>query len=97
MVERVCQEEGLQYHTEENAGRIYVDLTGGQARPPNQWPQQPGNTDHPNYGQPHYQTAYPMGGGANYGSNTQQFDWQGEVKKHLPTILRLVKQCCVVM
>ncbi|PWY77501.1 DUF1771-domain-containing protein [Aspergillus heteromorphus CBS 117.55] len=30
-VEQVCQELGLQYATEENAGRIYVNLTGGPA------------------------------------------------------------------
>lgn len=99
MVERVCQEEGLQYHTEENAGRIYVNLTGGAAHPPSQWqqPQQPMDQSHPNYGQPQYQTAYPMGGGANYGNNQQSFDWEGQVKKNLPTVLRLLKQCCVVM
>lgn len=30
-VEKVCRELGLQYATEENAGRIYVNLTGGSA------------------------------------------------------------------
>ena len=29
-VEQVCQELGLQYHTEPNEGRIYVNLTGAQ-------------------------------------------------------------------
>ena len=29
-VEQVCQELGLQYHTEPNEGRIYVNLQGGQ-------------------------------------------------------------------
>lgn len=29
-VEQVCQELGLQYHTEPNEGRIYVNLSGGQ-------------------------------------------------------------------
>ena len=28
-VEKVCSEEGLQFHTEHNEGRIYVNLTGG--------------------------------------------------------------------
>lgn len=28
-VEQVCRELGLQYHTEENEGRIYVNLSGG--------------------------------------------------------------------
>lgn len=31
-VEQVCQELGLQYHTEPNEGRIYVNLTGGQVQ-----------------------------------------------------------------
>lgn len=30
-VEQVCRELGLQYASEENAGRIYVNLTGGEA------------------------------------------------------------------
>lgn len=29
-VEQVCSQLGLQYHTEPNEGRIYVNLTGGQ-------------------------------------------------------------------
>lgn len=34
-VENVCRELGLQYRTEENEGRLYVNLTGGSAeRPP---------------------------------------------------------------
>ncbi|PYH98595.1 DUF1771-domain-containing protein [Aspergillus ellipticus CBS 707.79] len=33
-VEQVCRELGLQYSTEENAGRIYVNLTGGSADMP---------------------------------------------------------------
>ncbi len=33
-VERICRELGLQYVTEENAGRIDVDLTGGTALGP---------------------------------------------------------------
>lgn len=33
-VEQVCQELGLQYATEPNAGRMYINLTGGQAQMP---------------------------------------------------------------
>ena len=36
-VEQVCQELGLQYATEENAGRIYINLTGGAAQMPSQF------------------------------------------------------------
>ena len=128
MVERVCQEMGLQYRTEHNEGRMYIDLTGGNAQPPpGSFQQQgPGQYDQSQYGQPHYQTAYPMGGQAQYGAwsqghqqqqypqqqqygqqqygqqaggqqQQQQFDYEGEIKKNLPTILRLLKSCCTVM
>ncbi|KOS18562.1 Smr domain-containing protein [Escovopsis weberi] len=33
-VEEVCRRMGLNYHVEENAGRIYVNLQGGEAIPP---------------------------------------------------------------
>ncbi|KAF2224903.1 Smr domain protein [Elsinoe ampelina] len=99
MVERVCQELRLQYHTEANAGRMYIDLTGGEARPPTEWPQAPGNVSQEEYGKPHYETAYPMGGGASYGWTKQnQLEMEKQVKKHLPKVLRfLKKQCCTVM
>jgi len=131
MVERVCQEQGLQYHTEQNEGRMYVDLTGGNAPPPSQYQSGPSqNYSQEQYGKPHYETAYPMGGGASYGawSNQQhggaqqqyggqqqhqqqnyggqqqqggaqqEFDYEAEIKKNLPAILRLFKRnCCVVM
>ena len=71
MVERVCQEEGLSYKTEHNEGRIYVDLTGGQAQPPASYQQGPGQYSQQQYGQPHYQTAYPMGGSPSYGAWSQ--------------------------
>ncbi|KAK4546759.1 hypothetical protein LTR36_001491 [Oleoguttula mirabilis] len=68
-VEQICQELGLQEHTEQNEGRIYIDLTGGDAgqAPPQQYNyQQHQQPQHQNYGQAHYQTAYPMGGNASY-------------------------------
>ncbi|RAH40981.1 Smr domain-containing protein [Aspergillus brunneoviolaceus CBS 621.78] len=46
-VEQVCRELGLQYATEENAGRIYVNLTGGPA----DMSQAPAH----HYQQPHHQ------------------------------------------
>ncbi|KAK8214768.1 hypothetical protein M8818_002350 [Zalaria obscura] len=63
-VEQVCQELGFKYTTEHNEGRMYIDLTGGNAQSgqynaPTQYNQQ-------QYGQPHYQTAYPMGGQPQY-------------------------------
>jgi hypothetical protein len=62
-VEQVCRELGLQYNTEQNEGRIYINLQGGAA--PGQMPsydyQQSHQPQHQNYGQPMYETAYPMG------------------------------------
>ncbi|KAK3672379.1 hypothetical protein LTR78_007686 [Recurvomyces mirabilis] len=73
-VEQICQELGLQYNTEANEGRMYIQLrpgAGGQQQGPPQMPaydyQQQHQPQHQNYGQPHYQTAYPMGGNPNYG------------------------------
>ena len=134
MVERVCQEMGLQYKTEHNEGRMYIDLTGGNAQPPSSYQQGPGQYDQSQYGKPHYQTAYPMGGAPQYGAwsqqqqggypaqqqqyqqggysnqqqqggysnqqaqgGQQQFDYEAEIKKDLPKIIRLLKSCCTVM
>jgi hypothetical protein len=41
-VEQVCQELGLQYATEENAGRMYINLQGGPATMPPQNAYTPG-------------------------------------------------------
>lgn len=63
-VEKICQEMGLQEHTEHNEGRIFIDLTGGGGGPqPYEYQPEP---QHQNYGQPHYETAYPMGGAPTY-------------------------------
>lgn len=82
-VERVCRELGLQYATEENAGRIYVNLTGGEAVPP------------PSHGAPHQQ--YPgQQHGQQHGQ--QQDPVEQVVRALLPRALRkLEKACCVVM
>ena len=41
-VEQICQELGLQYATEENAGRIYINLTGSPAQIPQHYQQNTG-------------------------------------------------------
>ena len=100
---------------------MYVDLTGGSAQPPTSYQQGPSQYDQSQYGKPHYETAYPMGGGAQYGAWSQpqqggypsqqqyqqqqqhqqgaqqEFDYEAEVKKNLPKIIRLLKSCCTVM
>ncbi|KAJ5883039.1 uncharacterized protein N7473_009925 [Penicillium subrubescens] len=103
-VEQVCQELGLQYATEENAGRIYVNLTGGEAVMPS----------YPSHGQ----APYHGGGGQSYPGQQQQPHHQQQQQHHqqqgqgqgqqdeiekvvnalLPKVLRkLEKACCVVM
>ncbi|TLD27829.1 smr domain-containing protein [Venturia nashicola] len=72
-VEEVCRELGLQYQTEHNEGRIYVDLTGkpvGSMPPPpsgygQHWGGQHG-------GQPQGQHGGQQHGGQQYGGQHQQ-------------------------
>jgi hypothetical protein len=103
-VEQVCQELGLQYATEENAGRIYVNLTGGEAvmpsYPSHQAPYH-GGGGHQSYpGQQQQQQQQPYHGGQQ--QHQQQGQQQDEIEKVvnalLPKVLRkLEKACCVVM
>lgn len=111
--EKVCQELGLQYYTEANEGRIYVNLTGGPATSPP--PTHAGGTHYggndqypgavPGYpGATHHQQQH-HGGHPQHQQTHGQHHGQGQndeveklVKKFLPRILRkLERQCCVVM
>lgn len=96
---------GLQFHTEHNEGRIYVDLTGGAAQPPTSYAP-PTGYNQQQYGHPQYQTAYPLGGAPQYGGQQQQqhhqqpqqeMDYEEEVRKCLPILNRLVRSCCAIM
>lgn len=96
-VEQVCQELGLQYATEDNAGRIYVNLTGGEAvMPPSSGHHAP-QQGHGGY--PGQQQGYQGHQGQHQGQQHQQPDEIEEfAKKMLPKVLRkLEKACCVVM
>lgn len=100
-VEKVCQELGLQYQTEANEGRMYLNLTGGPANAPP--PTHAGGTQ---YGggyqdsqQQHHQghNHHPQAHGQHQGQG-QNNEVEKMVKKFLPRILRkLEKQCCIVM
>ena len=100
-MEQICRELGISERTEHNEGRIYIDLTGGQAQIP------PGTGYHPQYGgQQHYYDQYGAAGGSpaqqqqqNYGGGRQNQNDELEeaVKKSLPKIIRVLKSCCVVM
>ncbi|KAF2269850.1 DUF1771-domain-containing protein [Lojkania enalia] len=92
-VEQVCRDLGLQYATEENEGRMYVNLQGGPATMPPP-PQAPGYGGYPgqqqHYGQHH--------GQQQHGQPQQQNDEVEElVKKGLPKLFKALKGCCVVM
>ncbi|KAI9847336.1 MAG: hypothetical protein M1838_000945 [Thelocarpon superellum] len=107
-VEQLCQELHLQYSTEENAGRMYINLTGGPANVPG--PYHPPQNQHQNGG-PHQ----GYGGPAPHQHHHQQQHHQQQqqqqqdpnaeieqlVKKWLPRILpkimRKAESCCVVM
>ncbi|KAB8279478.1 hypothetical protein BDV30DRAFT_232623 [Aspergillus minisclerotigenes] len=99
-VEQVCRELGLQYATEENAGRIYVNLTGGPA----DMSEVPA---HSGYGQSHGQ--YPGQQQHQQPQQQQQQQQQHQQQQQqdpveeivnavLPRVLRkLEKACCIVM
>jgi hypothetical protein len=107
-VEQVCQELGLQYATEENAGRMYINLQGGPATMP------PANSYHQGqqhggfHGQQPQQGGYQQGGysggqqqGGNYQGGNQQNGQNDELEKlamkFLPRILKKLDGCCSVM
>jgi len=108
-VERVCQELGLQYHTEANEGRMYINLKGGPAIPPpgtgyggGGGYQQQGQQHSGGGPQHHNGPQYQQSGGYvpqqqqqySGGQNDQNEEMEKLVKSCLP---RIFKQCCVVM
>ncbi len=110
-VEEICHELGLQYSTEENAGRMYINLQGGPAvMPPASSYQQGGqayggshNQPHGQHGgqqQPQYQQQHPQPQG-NYQGGNQQNNQNDELeklaKKFLPKVLRKLEGCCAIM
>ncbi|KAG0154835.1 hypothetical protein PDIDSM_405 [Penicillium digitatum] len=99
-VEQVCRELGLQYTTEENAGRIYVNLTGGEAVMPPLGHQGGSSGDTKDSSKNNTKDSSRMDKGQQqHGQGQQQPDELEELAKEiLPKILRkLEKACCVVM
>jgi DNA-nicking Smr family endonuclease len=93
-VEQVCQQLGLQYATEHNEGRMYINLTGGPAQMPSQY-QGGGGGGQQQYHGGQQQGGYPGGQQQHYGGGQQHGQQQGQneeveklVKKFLPRILR---------
>ncbi|GFF51898.1 smr domain-containing protein C11H11.03c [Aspergillus udagawae] len=95
-VEQVCRELGLQYATEENAGRMYVNLTGGPA----EMPPSTGHGHGQGYGhgqQPHQQYPGQQPHHQQQGG-PQQDEIEQVVNAILPRVLRkLEKACCTIM
>ena len=102
-VEQVCQELHLQYATEENEGRMYINLTGGPAIMPSRHGH--GGQQH-SYGQQppsggQYQQGGYQGQQQQYGGGQGQYNQNDEIEaavgKCLPLILRKLDGCCIVM
>lgn len=110
-VEKVCQELCLQYRTEANEGRLFIDLTHGSGNAPTQThlgaPQSAGGHQYLESRPGHPGAAQQQHGGhrPQHPSHHNQHHGQAQddevekiVKKLLPRILRKVeRQCCVVM
>jgi hypothetical protein len=102
-MEQICQQLGLQYATEENEGRMFINLQGGPANMP-PYPQPGGQGHHGGHQggqQQHggYQGGQPQQGGYHGGQQQQQGNDEIEqlVEKLLPKIIRKLEGCCVVM
>lgn len=111
-VEQVCRELGLQYATEENAGRIFINLQGGTAIIPEDLQAHHGGGYHSSYGgkphhggqqqhYPHQQQHNPQYQQHGHGHGQQQdqnAEIEKQVKKYLPKILKQIKRsCCTIM
>jgi hypothetical protein len=112
-VEQICHELHLDYATEENAGRMYINLQGGPAvMPPQNSYQQGGQQQHHGGNQQHHggyqqgqqqQDGYPgapqQGGYQQQGNQNQNDNEELEklAKKFLPKIIRKLEGCCTVM
>ncbi|KAJ5628032.1 hypothetical protein N7490_010260 [Penicillium lividum] len=98
-VEKICEELGLQHTTEENSGRIYVNLTGGEAvMPPvsEHYPQQQHQQQHQQY--PGQQQGYSGGQQQHQQQQQQPDELEQAVNALLPKVMKkLEKACCVVM
>ncbi|KAF2181995.1 DUF1771-domain-containing protein [Zopfia rhizophila CBS 207.26] len=101
-VEQVCRELGLQYATEENEGRMFINLQGGPAHmpPPPHAPQYGGGGGYPeqHHGGQLYHDGQHHGGQQQHGQQQNQNDEVEEiVKKGLPKLFKALKGCCMVM
>ncbi|KAI1397207.1 Smr domain protein [Hypoxylon fuscum] len=108
-VEQVCRELGLQYATEENSGRIYVNLQGGEAVMPPLPPQHGGHGSSGGGSRPHGQQQQQQQQPQHHGGRPQQQQQQhhqqhqqqqeqpDEIEKLVSKFVRKLGDCCVVM
>ncbi|TDZ18617.1 Smr domain-containing protein [Colletotrichum orbiculare MAFF 240422] len=109
-IEEVCRELGLQYSTEENAGRIYINLQGGDATMPP--PPHAGGGHHGGAGgqqqyhggqQQHHSGQQQQHGGQqqHHGGQQQQHHGGQQQEQDDDVVVKLLrkleKACCVVM
>ncbi|KAI1811133.1 DUF1771-domain-containing protein [Poronia punctata] len=95
-VEQLCQELGLQYATEENDGRVYVNLQGDEVTHMPALP--PSSAAHYGYSNAGYQQPQQQ----YYPGQQQQQQYHGEQQPQEDEIEKLVKKlfkkfCCTVM
>jgi len=97
-VEQLCRDLGLQYATEENAGRIYVNLTGGPADiPPKQEHHQHHGGEYDHTAQ-HHHNQKPQPAREPPAQAQQKDEAEQVVDEALPGLLgKLAKACCIVM
>lgn len=96
-VEQVCQELGLQYATEENEGRMYVNLQGGEV---SGVPPLPSKHNGGGYGQDSFGASHPRPAAPSQPQQSQQQqgdDMEQLEKKILSKIFSKLGDCCVVM
>ena len=103
-VEQVCREQGLQFGTEENEGRMWVNLggqpqgqpfAGGQHSYPHAW-HAPGQHGGQHGGQQQHHGGPQQHHGGQ--QSNQNEEMEKLAKKFLPKLLKqLEKHCCVVM
>jgi hypothetical protein len=94
-VEQVCQELGLQYRTEANEGRMYIDLQGGAPIPPQQHGGGYGGQQPHHGGQNQHYGEHPQhhGGQQQYhGGQQQQGQQQDDGMKLLKVIFRKLRR-----
>lgn len=106
-VEQVCREMGLQYSTENNAGRIYINLQGGPAQMPPQFSHENGGGYGPGYGGNHGQQhqgqqhhgghgglgGYPGQQQQHHGGNHQQQQQNAEIEAAVKRFLpRIIRK-----